>query len=172
VNFCRSPDGSCFLTNSDDNSLRIFDLPSDTLQETQKTQAAMENEDSFSAAIMVPEGETVYDFCWYPYMLASDAATCCFAASTRDHPVHLWDAVTGELRCTYRAYDAMDEIAAAYSIAFNPTGSKLYCGYNKTLRVFDIARPGKEFSQYSTLTKTKDGQTGTSALLFVQIKAQ
>jgi hypothetical protein len=48
----------------------------------------------------------------------------------------------------------------------------LYCGYNKTLRVFDIARPGKEFSQYSTLTKTKDGQTGTSALLFVQIKAQ
>jgi len=26
VNFCRSPDGSCFLTNSDDNSLRIFDL--------------------------------------------------------------------------------------------------------------------------------------------------
>ncbi len=49
---------------------------------------------------------------------------------------------------------------------------RLYCGYNKTLRVFDIARPGKEFSQYSTLTKTKDGQTGTSALLFVQIKAQ
>ncbi|KAH8968590.1 hypothetical protein BDL97_03G134500 [Sphagnum fallax] len=160
-----SPDGSCFLTNSDDNSLRIFDLPSDTLQETQKTQAAMENEDSFSAAIMVPEGETVYDFCWYPYMLASDAATCCFAASTRDHPVHLWDAVTGELRCTYRAYDAMDEIAAAYSIAFNPTGSKLYCGYNKTLRVFDIARPGKEFSQYSTLTKTKDGQTGIISCL-------
>lgn len=31
--------------------------------------------DSFSAAIMVPEGETVYDFCWYPYMLASGAWT-------------------------------------------------------------------------------------------------
>ncbi|CAM6069273.1 unnamed protein product [Sphagnum tenellum] len=59
----------------------------------------------------------------------------------------------------------MDEIAAAYSIAFNPTGSKLYCGYNKTLGVFDIARPGKEFSQYSTLTKTKDGQTGIISCL-------
>jgi hypothetical protein len=31
--------------------------------------------DSFSAAIMVPEGETVYDFCWYPYMLASGTWT-------------------------------------------------------------------------------------------------
>jgi hypothetical protein len=30
----------------------------------------------------------------------ADAATCCFAASTRDHPVHLWDAVTGEV-CPY-----------------------------------------------------------------------
>jgi WD40 repeat protein len=42
---------------------------------------------------------------------------------------------------------------------------RLYCGYNKTLRVFDIARPGKEFSQYSTLTKTKDGQTGIISCL-------
>ena len=37
---------------------------------------------------------------------------------------------------------------------------RLFCGYNKTLRVFDTARPGREFSQYSTLTNTKDGQTG------------
>ena len=29
-----------------------------------------------------------------------------------------------QLRCTYRAYDAMDEITAAYSIAFNPLGNK------------------------------------------------
>lgn len=29
-----------------------------------------------------------------------------------------------QLRCTYRAFDAMDEIAAAYSITFNPAGTK------------------------------------------------
>ena len=29
-----------------------------------------------------------------------------------------------QLRCTYRAYDAMDEITSAFSIAFNPTGTK------------------------------------------------
>ena len=35
--------------------------------------------------------------------------------------VFLWH---WQLRCTYRAYDAMDEIAAAYSIAFNNSGSR------------------------------------------------
>jgi len=29
-----------------------------------------------------------------------------------------------QLRCTYRAYDAVDEITAAISIAFNPAGTK------------------------------------------------
>lgn len=29
-----------------------------------------------------------------------------------------------QLRCTYRAYDAMDEITAAFSVAFNPAGTK------------------------------------------------
>jgi len=26
------------------------------------------------------------------------------------HPIHLWDACTGELRCTYRAFDDNDEV--------------------------------------------------------------
>ncbi|RVX08473.1 Telomerase Cajal body protein 1 [Vitis vinifera] len=50
--------------------------------------------------------------------------TCVFASTTRDHPIHLWDAASGELRCTYRAYDAVDEITTAFSIAFNPAGTK------------------------------------------------
>lgn len=32
-----------------------------------------------------------------------------------------------ELRCTYRPYNHLDEIAAAYSVAFTPDGSKV-CG--------------------------------------------
>ncbi|XP_043817271.1 telomerase Cajal body protein 1-like isoform X3 [Manihot esculenta] len=54
------------------------------------------------------------------------------------------------LRCTYRAYDAVDEITAAFSIAFNPAGTK----------IFDIHRPGREFEQYSTLQGNKEGQAG------------
>lgn len=37
----------------------------------------------------------------------------------------------GELRCTYRAYDAADEVTAAYSLAFSPDGAKLWCGFNR-----------------------------------------
>ncbi|KAG6584031.1 Telomerase Cajal body protein 1, partial [Cucurbita argyrosperma subsp. sororia] len=124
-------------------------------------------EDSFTSNLVVGEGESVYDFCWYPYMSASDPVTCVFANTTRDHPIHLWDAASGELRCTYRAYDAMDEITAAFSISFNPAGTKIFAGYNKLVRIFDLHRPGRDFGQHSTLQGNKEGQTGIiSAIAF------
>lgn len=160
-----SPDGSCFLVNSEDNFLRIFDLPSDSSWYSFALDCSSIVDDSFMSSMELCEGEPVYDFCWYPHMLASDPESCVFATTTRDHPVHLWDAVTGQLRCSYRAYDAMDEITAAYSVAFNPSGTKLFCGYNKTLRIFDTSCPGREFQQHSTVTSTKDGQTGVISCL-------
>jgi WD40 repeat protein len=30
-------------------------------------------------------------------LLNSDPATCVFASTTRDHPIHLWDAFSGEV---------------------------------------------------------------------------
>ena len=32
---------------------------------------------------------------------------CRFLSSSRDHPIHLWDAVTGDVKCSYRAFDQM-----------------------------------------------------------------
>ncbi|KAL3696347.1 hypothetical protein R1sor_010423 [Riccia sorocarpa] len=162
-----SPDGSCFLTSSENNSLNIFHLPSDAVEDCPEVDLAS-GEDSFQSSLMIQEGEAVYDFCWYPNMAATDTSTCVFATSCRDHPVHVWDATTGMLRCTYRAYDQMDEITAAHSIVFSPDGSKLFCGYNKTIRVFDTSRPGREFTQHSTLTSAKDGQTGIISCLAVR----
>ncbi|KAF7851289.1 hypothetical protein BT93_L4149 [Corymbia citriodora subsp. variegata] len=125
------------------------------------------DEDSFTANLVVTEGESVYDFCWYPYMSASDPVSCVFASTTRDHPIHVWDATTGQLRCTYRAYDAVDEVTAAFSIAFNPAGNKIFAGYNKSIRVFDVHRPGRDFEMHSTLKGDKEGQTGIiSAIAF------
>ena len=37
-----------------------------------------------------------------------------------------------------------DEVAPAYSLSFNSEGSKLYCGFNKMIRVFDVTRPGRD----------------------------
>ncbi|KAF3784705.1 Telomerase Cajal body protein 1 [Nymphaea thermarum] len=64
------------------------------------------------------------------------------------------------LRCTYRAYDNMDEITAAYSVAFSPSGTKLFAGYNKAIRAFDLHRPGRDFEHYPTLSGNKDGLPG------------
>ncbi|CAH9133702.1 unnamed protein product [Cuscuta epithymum] len=128
-----SPDGSCFLTCSDDNTLSIFSLPYD--------------ESGYLIADCSAAEESGPD-------------TCVFATSTRDHPIHLWDAFSGQLRCTYRAYNAVDEITAAFSIAFNPSGTKIFAGYNKSLRVFDIHRPGREYGHHSTLDGKKEGQSG------------
>ncbi|RDX98650.1 Telomerase Cajal body protein 1, partial [Mucuna pruriens] len=125
------------------------------------------DDDSFAANVVMHEGESIHDFCWYPYMSSSDPVTNVFATTTRDHPIHLWDATSGQLRCTYRAYDAMDEITAAFSIAFNPAGTKIYAGYNKCIRMFDLHRPGRDFELYSTVKDKKEGQTGIiSAMAF------
>nr|GEW97432.1 hypothetical protein [Tanacetum cinerariifolium] len=126
----------------------------------EKTCSSAATEDSFPASLAITEGEAIYDYCWYPYMSASDPVSCVFATTTRDHPIHLWDTTTGQLRCTYRAYDNMDEITAAFSIGFNPTGTKIFAGYNKSIRIFDIHRPGRDFEQRSTIQGNKEGQSG------------
>ncbi|XP_050221046.1 uncharacterized protein LOC126671321 [Mercurialis annua] len=162
-----SPDGSCFITSSEDKTLNIFSLPDNGSSGYSNATSLDADQDSYDASLIVKEGESVYDFCWYPHMNASDPVSCVFATSTRDHPIHLWDASSGLLRCTYRAYDAVDEITAAFSISFNPDGTKMFAGYNKTVRVFDIHRPGRDFVQYSTLQGNKEGQTGIiSAIAF------
>ncbi|XXG58957.1 hypothetical protein AAC387_Pa04g1132 [Persea americana] len=155
-----SPDGSCFVTSAEDNTLRLFDLPDYASGIYADACSSTNDVDSYVSNLIVHEAESVYDYCWYPYMSASDPTSCVFASTTRDHPIHLWDSISGQLRCTYRAYDNMDEITAAFSIAFNLSGTKLFAGYNKSLRVFDIHRPGRDFEQYSTLQGNKDGQSG------------
>lgn len=84
--------------------------------------------------ISMDAGDTIFDAKWYPLMNGSDPITCCFATTTRDHPIHLWDAVSGQIRCSYLGYNHYDELDSAYSLAFNMEGDKLYCGANKVVR--------------------------------------
>ena len=75
-------------------------------------------------------------------------------------PVHLWDACTGRERATYRTYDLMDEIEAAYSVAFSLDGSQLLAGYQNRLCVFDTSRPGRESVALVTRKRKEDGLPG------------
>ncbi|XP_070539017.1 telomerase Cajal body protein 1-like [Ptychodera flava] len=148
-----SPDGSCILTNSDDDNLRVFNLPAEIyLGQYSEIPEMVE-------VFSVPVGELIYDYAWYPLMNSTKPDTCLFVSSSRDHPVQMWDAFTGQLKCTYRAFNHLDEMTTPHCVAFSLNGKKLYCGFDKNIKVFDTNRPGRECEQRPTHAKKK-GQCG------------
>lgn len=62
------------------------------------------------SVLTVREGETVYDMAWLPSMTSADPATCVFMSTSRDNPVHAWDAFTGQPRASYCAYTDAEEL--------------------------------------------------------------
>jgi hypothetical protein len=76
---------------------------------------------------------------------------------TQDHPLHLYDALTGALRASYRGYNDADEPTAATSCAFTPDGAGLYAGYARALRRFDLSRPGRDCMRLDTWKKRREG---------------
>lgn len=150
-----SPDGSCLLTNSDDCCLRIFNLPTVLCQQ----QIDWSEVEEMVPVVKCSESGLIYDYAWFPGMNSNDPATCCFASTSTRNPIHLWDAYTGELRCSYRPYNHLDEPVAAHSIGFDNFGEKLYCGFDKMVRVFNVNRPGRCFEERPTNVK-KLGQPG------------
>nr|CAG4643987.1 EOG090X06W9 [Lepidurus arcticus] len=148
-----SPDGSCIMTNSDDNVIRLFNLPQELYNVDEYQNAPLPE---MSSVLQVQTKELVYDYAWYPLMSSADPATCCFATTARDNPIHLWDAYTGELRCSYRAYNQVDEVTAAYSVAFDPSGTKLYCGFDRSIRIFYVNQPGRDCE--TRYTKSSKGE--------------
>lgn len=182
-----APDGLCLLTCNDDNILRLFNfdsaaystassptcakpsepsmhMDSDYIDSATTMTSSDNSADSGTGAIpemrcdlRMGEGELIYDYCWYPFMSSYDPSTCCLLSSSRDHPVHLWDAFTGKIRCTYRPYNHLDEITSAYSVAFSSTGSQIYMGFKECVRVFDVTRPGR---MCESRPCSKDGQKG------------
>jgi len=160
-----SPDGCCVATNSVDAVVRVWDLPPEA---GEAAAAVAEDADSFAPALRLSESEAVYDLAWWPGMRADDPGTCCIATTSRGNPLHLWDTISGRLRATYRAYDDMDEITAAYSVAFSPDGSWLWAGYRQELRRFALGRPGRDCEVWRTHKRGErsgEGQPGILASL-------
>ncbi|GMG15945.1 unnamed protein product [Phytophthora fragariaefolia] len=147
-----SPDGLCLLTSSEDHALRLFEVSGEALAADR------------SSILQAREGGAVYDYAWYPFMTSADPNSCIFVSTSRDQPVHLWDAYTGELRATYRAFDHMDELASAQSLAFNSTGTKLFAGFDRMIRYFDLSQPSRDFGA-RPLTKTRRSRRGQRGLI-------
>uniref|UniRef100_A0A8C3VX92 Telomerase Cajal body protein 1 n=1 Tax=Catagonus wagneri TaxID=51154 RepID=A0A8C3VX92_9CETA len=149
-----APDGSCILTNSADNVLRIYNLPPELYSEGEQLEYA-----EMAPVLRMMEGDTIYDYCWYSLMSSAQPDTSYVASSSRQNPIHIWDAFTGELRASFRSYNHLDELTAAHSLCFSPDGSQLFCGFSRTVRVFSTSRPGRDCEVRATFAK-KQGQSG------------
>lgn len=55
-------------------------------------------------------------------------------------PIQMWDAFDGSLRCSYRGFNAVDEMEPAISITFSSDGAQIIAGYKKYFRTFDVNR--------------------------------
>lgn len=160
-----SPDGTCILTASEDQMLRLFELPENGNEDlgsecAQGAEEYLRQPTELHSAVRAKAGDTIYDYDWYPAMDSSDPPTCCFISTSRDHPIHLWDAYTGGLRASYSPFNHLDEISCAYSCAFDLAGGKIFCGFDRAIRIFDVSRPGRqcEHRQTSATRKTRTGQ--------------
>jgi hypothetical protein len=71
----RAPDGTCILTNSEDNILRIFNLPHG-LYEKCNWKEEDEMLPELHQAVIINEGGTIYDYSWYPCMSSIEPLTC------------------------------------------------------------------------------------------------
>lgn len=65
----------------------MYDLPAEALEQGPLEDANGSNAatapDNLPAVLYLDEGETIYDYAWYPGMLASDPASCVFASTVR-----------------------------------------------------------------------------------------
>jgi WD40 repeat protein len=94
----------------------------------------------------------------------------CTVIFPRDQPIHLIDAYTGAIRCSYRAYDSVDAVEAAQCVSFTNDGQKIFAGFNRCIKIFHTSQPGRDCSDVlymGTTKRSNDGQKGiVSAIAF------
>lgn len=150
-----SVDGTKVLTATNENKFYVYNFPQDV--DTQSNVSEMRH------SRVISETGGVYDYCWYNQ--TSDPSSCTFLTTSKDNPIHNWDAKTGQLLSSYRAYDQMDELTAAYSLCYSLDGTKIYSGFKKMIRVFDTNRPGRECQSRPTFAGKVGGQGGIISCL-------
>ncbi|XP_047028287.1 telomerase Cajal body protein 1 homolog [Helicoverpa zea] len=140
-----SPDGTCCLTVVNNDGVHVTELSRDLYT---GSVAANRIIDVMDSVIHVKEAGLVYDFCWFPLMNSQVPESCCWLTTRQNAPIQMWDAFDGSLRCSYRGFNAVDQMEPAISVTFTKDGSKIIAGYKKYLRTFDVDRPGRDFAEH------------------------
>ncbi|PUU82673.1 WD40-repeat-containing domain protein [Tuber borchii] len=151
-----SPDGTCVLTNSEDNILRTFVLPVDLLDLSDEPK-------SLTPYSQTPSAEPISCVAIYPSMSLAEPATCCFLKSTRDHPIHLHDLLTTNTRASYPLINPQTEkYLSPQSMLFSPEDTnKFIVGATSQISFFDLQRPGEgPYLDLKTIPTRRSVQTG------------
>ncbi|WKX96039.1 hypothetical protein Q1695_012479 [Nippostrongylus brasiliensis] len=139
LKLCRfSPSGQHITTTSADNCARIFAIDADV---------------KLAPVAKIPLGDPIYDANWLPGSVERQLV----ATTAKHHPIHLWSH-DGTRIASYRGINHLDELTAAYSVAFSNDGSHLYGGYDTCIRIWDTDRPGRQLSTIKTWDKQTGGQ--------------
>ncbi|CED85601.1 Guanine nucleotide-binding protein [Phaffia rhodozyma] len=158
-NFIRSaawaPDGSSLLTVGEDRTVRLFDLPSDIVSSSLDLLP-------FKPSLVLPQQAAIYSSLWYPSASKAIEGSFCFLLAVDGSPIKLIDGLTGKTRGSYPLIDHQERFVAPHCMAFNTSATKLYCGFQNAIEVFDLSRPGDagERLHTSPSKKTKSGQKG------------
>lgn len=123
-----APDGLCLMSCSNDNVIRLINTPKE-IQEQKWDH--FDSTIPIESCLDVREAEIIYDYAWWPHMNSMHPNTCCFVSTSKDQPIHLWDAFNGKLRASYIAKNHVDEVSSAYCLGFSPDGMQLIGGFSK-----------------------------------------
>jgi len=92
-----------------------------------------------------------------------------FITCSQEHPIHLRDAFNGTLRNTYRPFNNVEEVCHAYSLCFSADGGQILAGFDRTIRIFDLQRPGRQTEEWLLSTRAGKGQKGIIGSLAASI---
>lgn len=76
----------------------------------------------------------------------------------------MWDAFNGELRCSYRGYNAVDEVETALSVLFSSAGDQVIGGYKKTIKIFQTNVPGRDCASFAIKSPASAMALGSQVL--------
>ena len=156
-----SPDATCVLACSSESTMSVFEVERWSMFPGTSARAP----EAGAAAVTCRAAETVFDYCWFPNMSSALPESCCFATTSRDQPLQLWDAFTGGRFASYAGYGDSEELDTATSVAFGYDCSRIYGGYNGVVRVWDVAVPGRSCRKVQIFRRAHAVASGQKGLV-------
>ncbi|EEH05592.1 guanine nucleotide-binding protein [Histoplasma capsulatum G186AR] len=133
-------DGTCVITNSADNTIRTFVLPTDLLEQRDQPH-------ELEPYHTIPSTEPSYAMAIYPFYRLQDASSTLLLSSVRDHPIRLTSALYPGFSASYSLVSPTTEaFITPHSILYPPSlsGTQFLTGSDSLICLFDVSRPGKD----------------------------